>query len=216
MNKHLEQLMRVVVENSVAGDFEHARLEWEVVDCVDLRRAAPCGARGGRARYETCVCGYEGLRYAYTIRNVVNNHVLYPVGDQCIEHFDVPQMSARTEALRKAVAVVGLVSSIAPDGPVPLRRGEPGWRKATMTPGNVRALHHLGWLEPMDAAEGAMSGDYALSLLVAATGSGTPDPVTLLMAHVLMERRVRPRISRFALSIFISARSGGRSWLVWA
>jgi diphthamide synthase subunit DPH2 len=62
---------------SVATDWESAVLEWEVFDCEedeDLQAA--------------CICGKEELRYLFTIRNILNGNLLYPIGSSCIKKFE--------------------------------------------------------------------------------------------------------------------------------
>ena len=64
-----ENLIKTVVENSVAKNWESAVLEWGIEDCLEDETCS-----------ESCVCGKFGLRYLYTILNGRNGIVLYPIG----------------------------------------------------------------------------------------------------------------------------------------
>lgn len=72
-----ENLIKTVVENSVAKNWESAVLEWGIEDCLEDETCS-----------ESCVCGKFGLRYLYTILNGRNGIVLYPIGSCCIQKFN--------------------------------------------------------------------------------------------------------------------------------
>lgn len=69
-------LPKEVVDASLADDFEAARHEWDLVD----RNIDPTSS-------QNCVCGKEGLKYLFTIRNRETGAELYPIGSSCIELF---------------------------------------------------------------------------------------------------------------------------------
>ncbi|MBQ9281340.1 MAG: hypothetical protein IJ207_03980 [Treponema sp.] len=73
---YYENLIKVVIEASVADTWESAVLEWEIVDCTEDESAS-----------SQCVCKHEGLRYLYKIRNRNNKNILFPIGSTCIKKF---------------------------------------------------------------------------------------------------------------------------------
>lgn len=72
-----ENLIKTVVENSVAKNWESAVLEWGIEDCLEDETCS-----------ESFVCGKFGLRYLYTILNCRNGIALYPIGSCCIQKFN--------------------------------------------------------------------------------------------------------------------------------
>ncbi len=84
--------MSSVIALSNAEEWDDARAEWEVIDCIDDMSCA-----------ENCVCGQEGLRYQFTIKNVVNGNTLFPIGSTCIEKFGVDAMTREQRAWREAI-----------------------------------------------------------------------------------------------------------------
>ena len=77
MKTYRENLIEVVIKNSISKSWESAVLEWEIDDCEEDEN-----------RSEMCVCGKEGLRYLYTICNKINSRRLFPIGSCCIKKFD--------------------------------------------------------------------------------------------------------------------------------
>ena len=70
-------LIQRVIDNSEAPNWEDAVLEWEVYDCEE-----------DESLESSCICGKEELRYLFTIRNVINGNMLYPIGSSCIKKFE--------------------------------------------------------------------------------------------------------------------------------
>lgn len=88
-------LPREVVALSCADDFESARYEWDLVD----RDIDPdC--------LQSCVCGKEGLRYLFTIRNRETGAKLYPIGSSCIELFGRQDLDQQVSVARQMYAVL--------------------------------------------------------------------------------------------------------------
>ena len=54
-------------------DVKEAVQEWEIYDCIE---DMSCRSR--------CVCGKENIRYLFTIRNLFNNSLIFPIGSSCI------------------------------------------------------------------------------------------------------------------------------------
>lgn len=76
------KLTKAVLENSTATNWQSAVTEWEIVD------------QDEDVTMETeCVCGKEGLRYLFTIKNTTNENVLYPIGSKCIKRFEVDELT---------------------------------------------------------------------------------------------------------------------------
>lgn len=86
------ELVRAVVSNSVANDWDTARGEWEVTGVDEDPRS------GG-----ICVCGQLGLAILYTITNHRNGASLDPIGSTCVNQF------ARTELNTQVVTFSGLL-----------------------------------------------------------------------------------------------------------
>lgn len=86
-----ERLRRSLVEAVVAASgvpWDIARLRWHVTDMTEDETAS-----------SECVCGQTGLRYRYTITDDVTGAELYPIGSDCIAHFDVPAMATAASDL---------------------------------------------------------------------------------------------------------------------
>lgn len=59
--------------------------EWSIVGCdEDLTSSS------------TCICGKEGLRYRFEIRNIQNSKCLYPIGSTFIEKFERKDLDTET------------------------------------------------------------------------------------------------------------------------
>lgn len=84
-------LFDVVLSNSSAKEFSVARNEWCVSSCVD------CG--DNPEKWEQCICGKDGIRYCYEIKNRITGEVLYPIGSECIKKFDREDMNLAMKRL---------------------------------------------------------------------------------------------------------------------
>lgn len=76
------RLTSAIMANSEAKSWKEARSEWDVVFMEE-----------DDSLEESCVCGYEGLRYLYTIQNRKNGHELFPIGSECVRKFDSTSMN---------------------------------------------------------------------------------------------------------------------------
>ncbi|QRN86821.1 hypothetical protein JR334_00920 [Clostridia bacterium] len=74
---YYRNLIKQVVDNSEASIWEDAIYEWEVFDCEE-----------DETLFLSCICGKEKLRYLFTIRNMENGNMLYPIGSSCIKKFE--------------------------------------------------------------------------------------------------------------------------------
>ena len=76
-SKYYNNLINKIIDNSETATWQDAVLEWAVVDCEEDEELL-----------SSCVCGKENLRYLFTIRNVYNRNILYPIGSSCIKKFE--------------------------------------------------------------------------------------------------------------------------------
>lgn len=81
MSTYSEALISKVIELSEALNWEDAVHEWEVYDCEEDENCST-----------NCICGKEGLRYLFTIHNLINDNYLFPIGSSCIKKFGVSEM----------------------------------------------------------------------------------------------------------------------------
>lgn len=66
-----------VINNSKSDNWQEAVTEWEIYDCEEDENCS-----------EECICGKENIKYLYTIRNIYNGKMLYPIGSSCINKFN--------------------------------------------------------------------------------------------------------------------------------
>ena len=43
-----------------------------------------------------CICGKENIKYLYTIKNIYNANILFPIGSSCIKKFDRKDLREKT------------------------------------------------------------------------------------------------------------------------
>lgn len=79
---NFKNLMTVVLGKSCSKKWEEAVQEWEIYDCIE---DMSCRSR--------CVCGKENIRYLFTIRNLLNNSLIFPIGSSCINKFNRDELS---------------------------------------------------------------------------------------------------------------------------
>ncbi len=79
-----ENLINRVIDNSIANSWDLAVLEWEVEDCEEDEN-----------QLSSCICGKERLRYLFTIVNMHNGRLLYPIGSTCIKKFSRRDLDER-------------------------------------------------------------------------------------------------------------------------
>ena len=76
MQKNIGALQKAVIEASDSEVWGYAVAEWKILDCyIDENRKS------------ICICGQEGLKYCFIIRNSYNGNILYPIGSSCINQF---------------------------------------------------------------------------------------------------------------------------------
>lgn len=74
MSIYYERLFSEVIEASESKEWNTAVRGWKLYDCIE-----------DESRTANCICGKEGLRYLFTIRNVINGNKLFPIGSSCIK-----------------------------------------------------------------------------------------------------------------------------------
>lgn len=71
------RLIPAVLEQSLSKDWSLAVHEWMIRDCTEDPECAT-----------QCICGKEGIRYLFSIKNIKNGNVLFPIGSSCIKKFE--------------------------------------------------------------------------------------------------------------------------------
>ena len=80
-SSYRRNLINKVLDASQSSLWDSAVCEWVIEDCEEDRSLS-----------YSCICGKENLRYLYTIRNIYNGNILYPIGSCCIKKFDREDM----------------------------------------------------------------------------------------------------------------------------
>ena len=76
-NLYANNFIRMVVDNSKSKSWDSAKQEWKIVSC---KEDCTC--------MSACLCGKTGIKYLYSIKNVCNENILFPIGSSCIEKFE--------------------------------------------------------------------------------------------------------------------------------
>ena len=88
-------LTQKVIELSESKHWEQAVTEWYVAGCEEDESVS-----------STCVCGQEGLRYLFTIRNRLNDNELFPIGSHCIHMFGREDMDDDVDCMRRVWRII--------------------------------------------------------------------------------------------------------------
>lgn len=76
-SSYYKNLIKQVLESSESDTWQSTVTEWVIDDVEEDEN-----------QLESCICGKENLRYLYTIRNKLNDNLLYTIGSQCIKKFE--------------------------------------------------------------------------------------------------------------------------------
>lgn len=76
-NAYRINLIQRVLDESESDIWNEAVQEWVIDDCEE-----------DESLQSSCICGKEELRYLFTIRNIKNGNILFPIGSSCIRKFD--------------------------------------------------------------------------------------------------------------------------------
>ena len=79
---YYETLISEVIQNSYSKSWTSAVNEWDVADCEE-----------DDSLESSCICGKENLRYLFTIRNIINGNILFPIGSTCIKKFNRSELN---------------------------------------------------------------------------------------------------------------------------
>lgn len=90
ISSYSEILLGTVIEMSNSDSWESAVLEWNVVDVKE-----------DETSNSSCICGKEGIRYLFTIKNRVNGNILFPIGSSCIKKFGRDDLNEITSIKEK-------------------------------------------------------------------------------------------------------------------
>lgn len=87
---YIENLIKPILEASLSTDWEAAVYEWDIIDCEEDEYA------------ETqCLCGHEGIRYCFRIKNRHTGNIIFPIGSECIKKFKNKNLSAEISVYEK-------------------------------------------------------------------------------------------------------------------
>ena len=105
MSTYADNFIKKILHNSFNSDsWESAVQEWNITDVIEDDNML-----------SSCICGKEHLRYLYTITNILNGKILYPIGSKCIKKFERPDLNEHisiTEQLFKLKHSVSANESI--------------------------------------------------------------------------------------------------------
>jgi hypothetical protein len=72
--------------------------KWSLLDMILLHSESPLVKEAIRewsivndsehTEHIDCICGHKNIKYAYTIKNNINDKILYPLGSSCITKFE--------------------------------------------------------------------------------------------------------------------------------
>ena len=87
---YVENLIRTVIDESLADNFKEAVEEWDIIDCeVDEN----CSSR--------CICGKESIKYLFRIKNRFTKAELFPIGSRCIQKFERRDLNIQVTTYEK-------------------------------------------------------------------------------------------------------------------
>lgn len=85
---YVKNLICKVIDKSESNNWDNAVMEWKIIDCEEDEKCS-----------EICICGKENIKYLYTIKNMYNGNILYPVGSSCITKFDRKDLREKTSLM---------------------------------------------------------------------------------------------------------------------
>ena len=83
---YTKNLIEPIVKASVSDRWETAVLEWDICDCEEDESAET-----------NCMCGHEGIRYLFYIRNRNNGTTFGPIGSECIKKFGRKDLASEVD-----------------------------------------------------------------------------------------------------------------------
>ena len=89
-NTYRNNLIQKILDKSEADVWNEAVQEWAIDDCEE-----------DTSLQSACICGKEDLRYLFTIRNIINGNILFPIGSSCIKKFDRDDLNEKANIQEK-------------------------------------------------------------------------------------------------------------------
>lgn len=89
-SEYIDNLINPILRASVATEWVDAVREWDIVDCEE-----------DESKETECMCGHEGIRYCFRIRNRKNGSMFYPIGSECIKKFENKDLSQEVAVYEK-------------------------------------------------------------------------------------------------------------------
>lgn len=99
-SSYYRNLIAVVIANSEADTWENAVHEWIIHDVEEDANLE-----------ESCVCGKEELKYLFTIKNRLNQKVLFPLGSRCIKRFERSDLNEEVAIKEKLFKLLHAVNN---------------------------------------------------------------------------------------------------------
>jgi len=73
-------LYEIVSQHSESTLPNEAIREWDIVNDSEQTECTDC------------ICGHKNIKYTYTIKNRINDKILYPLGSSCIRKFEYQEL----------------------------------------------------------------------------------------------------------------------------
>lgn len=77
MSSYVDEFIGTILEQSNSNEWETAKYEW-LIDDYDID--TNCSSE--------CICGHQGIKFLYKIRNEDNGNAICPIGSSCIKKFE--------------------------------------------------------------------------------------------------------------------------------
>lgn len=97
---YFNNLIATVINASESNEWQDAVDEWEIYDCEEDEDCC-----------STCICGKENIRYLYTIKNIYNGKMLFPIGSSCINKFGRRDLRDETILIEEQFRLLHAVES---------------------------------------------------------------------------------------------------------
>ena len=95
---YIKNLIEPIVNASVSDSWETAVLEWDICDCEEDESAET-----------NCMCGHEGIRYLFYIRNRFNGTSFGPIGSECIKKFGRKDLASEVDVQERMFRLFGAI-----------------------------------------------------------------------------------------------------------
>lgn len=99
-NAYTENMINPIIAVSLSDTWESAVQEWDIIDCEEDKEAE-----------RQCMCGHEGIRYLFRIRNRFNGNEFDPIGSECIKKFGRKDLSAEVDVQERLFKLYDALTS---------------------------------------------------------------------------------------------------------